>query len=127
MKELTDKITEYEAEVKDLIAQADAAAPPTPSTSEGGDPADTDASDDETDDEFEDRFVDLEEDLANVIADVHDLGESSWDERRGSSELIRFSQATSLTSTTLDSSRLSRSTYVEILRPESTPCTSTAR
>lgn len=82
MKELTDKITEYEEEVKDLIAQADAAAPPTPSTSEGGgDPADTDASDDETDDEFEDRFVDLEEDLANVIADVHDLGASSWDGR----------------------------------------------
>lgn len=73
MTELTNKISEYEEETKQLIAQADAAAPPTPS--EGDQPEeDTDASDDETDDEFEDRFVDLEEDLANVIADVHDLG-----------------------------------------------------
>lgn len=127
MKELTDKITEYESEVKDLIAQADAAAPPTPSNSEGGDPADTDASDDETDDEFEDRFVDLEEDLANVIADVHDLGESSWEGRRGSSELIRTFQATSLTSTTLGLSKLSRSTYVVVLWPNLTLQTAIGR
>lgn len=33
--------------------------------------------DEEDEDVVEDRFVDLEEDLANVIADVHDLGESS--------------------------------------------------
>ena len=89
MKELTDKISEYEAEVKELIAQADAAAPPTPSASDH--PAadeDTDGSDDETDDEFEDRFVDLEEDLANVIADVHDLGTFRSRAEKASAELL---------------------------------------
>lgn len=74
MKELVQRISEYEAEVKELIVQADAAAPSTPSASDHPADDDTDGSDDDTDDEFEDRFVDLEEDLANVIADVHDLG-----------------------------------------------------
>ncbi|BGP34451.1 vacuolar transporter chaperone [Rhodotorula toruloides] len=85
--ELTDKITKYESEVKDLIAAADASHQPQRSNSDGGAEgedgdveaggADDDSLSDTSDDEFEDRFVDLEEDLANVIADVHDLGHFS--------------------------------------------------
>ncbi|GAA6054074.1 hypothetical protein NBRC10513_006106 [Rhodotorula toruloides] len=85
--ELTDKITNYESEVKDLIAAADASHQPQRSNGDGeaegedGDVeaggADDDSLSDTSDDEFEDRFVDLEEDLANVIADVHDLGHFS--------------------------------------------------
>ncbi|BGP10452.1 Vacuolar transporter chaperone 4 [Rhodotorula toruloides] len=85
--ELTDKITNYESEVKDLIAAADASRQPQRSNGDGeaeGEDADVEAGgadddslSDTSDDEFEDRFVDLEEDLANVIADVHDLGHFS--------------------------------------------------
>jgi hypothetical protein len=39
-----------------------------------GDEAGIESSDD-SEDENEDQFIELEEDLANVIADVHDLGE----------------------------------------------------
>ncbi|CEQ41926.1 SPOSA6832_03677 [Sporobolomyces salmonicolor] len=90
--ELTEKITNYEQEVKDLIAHADerrqikdASGPASESDGqdgqglrndeEQGDDEGDEASDTSDDDEFEDRFVELEEDLANVIADVHDLGE----------------------------------------------------
>ncbi|GAA5907321.1 hypothetical protein JCM5296_002691 [Sporobolomyces johnsonii] len=92
--ELTDKITNYEQEVKDLIAHADgrrqtkdASAPASEADGqdgqglrndeEEGDDEGDEASDTSDDDEFEDRFVELEEDLANVIADVHDLGHFS--------------------------------------------------
>ncbi|GAA5938890.1 hypothetical protein JCM1841_000843 [Sporobolomyces salmonicolor] len=92
--ELTEKITNYEQEVKDLIAHADerrqikdASGPASESDGqdgqglrndeEQGDDEGEEASDTSDDDEFEDRFVELEEDLANVIADVHDLGHFS--------------------------------------------------
>ena len=79
--QLTTQISNYEGEVKQLIASANSSTgPPTPSTSLGGredDEASNDVSDDDdTDEELEDRFIDLEEDLAGVIADVHDLGQS---------------------------------------------------
>jgi len=86
ISELSDKITNYEKEVKDLIATADSAHAKPGGGDEGGDDEgqgrrndeeegdDTDAGSDTSDDEFEDRFVELEEDLANVIADVHDMG-----------------------------------------------------
>ncbi|GAA5990032.1 hypothetical protein JCM11641_001480 [Rhodosporidiobolus odoratus] len=79
--ELTDKISAYEHEVKDLIAQSQERRDQKASASTGDEeqgPEDSDDSmSDTSDDEFEDRFVDLEEDLANVIADVHDLGHFS--------------------------------------------------
>ncbi|BGP26784.1 vacuolar transporter chaperone 4 [Rhodotorula toruloides] len=84
--ELTDKITNYESDVKELIATADASHQlqrQSDGNEEEGDGdveaggADDDSLSDTSDDEFEDRFVDLEEDLANVIADVHDLGHFS--------------------------------------------------
>ncbi|GAA5949801.1 hypothetical protein JCM21900_004204 [Sporobolomyces salmonicolor] len=92
--ELTEKITNYEQEVKDLIAHADerrqikdASGPASESDGQDGhglrndeelgDDERDEASDTSDDDEFEDRFVELEEDLANVIADVHDLGHFS--------------------------------------------------
>lgn len=85
--ELTEQITTYENQVKVLIANsgssrahsATASAPedgadaPEVIVGEGG--LDEGDSEDDDDEETEDRFVDLEEDLANVIADVHDLGE----------------------------------------------------
>ncbi|GAA5843483.1 hypothetical protein JCM5353_003586, partial [Sporobolomyces roseus] len=89
ISELSDKITNYEKEVKDLIATADSAHAKPGGGDEGGDDEgqgrrndeeegdDTDAGSDTSDDEFEDRFVELEEDLANVIADVHDMGHFS--------------------------------------------------
>ncbi|GAA6062235.1 hypothetical protein JCM10212_000814 [Sporobolomyces blumeae] len=88
--ELSDKITNYEKEVKDLIATADSAheehVENRRAAGEGSDAGrrndeeEGDTSDDASDvsdDEFEDRFVELEEDLANVIADVHDMGHFS--------------------------------------------------
>ena len=89
---MTEKITNYEQEVKDLIATADSASKngssvkrPEPdadglrndeeAADDDDDRDDTDAASDTSDDEFEDRFVELEEDLANVIADVHDMGQ----------------------------------------------------
>ncbi|GAA5995708.1 Vtc4p [Rhodotorula paludigena] len=92
INELTDKITNYEREVKELINMSEDARKSkrrsgrNESATEGeeGDPeasmadtTDDDSMSDTSDDEFEDRFVDLEEDLANVIADVHDLGHFS--------------------------------------------------
>ncbi|KAK4050695.1 vacuolar transporter chaperone [Microbotryomycetes sp. JL201] len=78
MAELTQKISEYEEEVKHLIEQADDAAPSSSDSGPHHDEAAHDADDsdgsDDTDDEFEDRFVELEEDLAQIVADVHDLG-----------------------------------------------------
>lgn len=85
--ELTEQITAYEDQVKALIANsgssraqsATASAPDSGADAaevivgEGG--LDEGDSEDDDDEETEDRFVDLEEDLANVIADVHDLGE----------------------------------------------------
>lgn len=94
--ELTDTISSYDREVRELIASAKAAKQRKrqadedesddeeanesrhPEAREEGDDDDDDSmSDTSDDDEFEDRFVDLEEDLANVIADVHDLGASA--------------------------------------------------
>lgn len=82
---MTEKITNYEQEVKDLIATADSVQGGSGVKNSGGIDGglrndeeaadDTDAESDTSDDEFEDRFVELEEDLANVIADVHDLGQ----------------------------------------------------
>ncbi|GAA6007208.1 hypothetical protein JCM10207_001546 [Rhodosporidiobolus poonsookiae] len=89
INELTDKITSYETEVKELIAsaterrQSKKANAGSATDGENGDEEqgieedDDDSMSDTSDDEFEDRFVDLEEDLANVIADVHDLGHFS--------------------------------------------------
>ena len=93
---MTDKIASYDREVRELIASAKAARERKrpaesddeddeeghggqashPEAAEEGDDDDDDSFSDTSNDEFEDRFVDLEEDLANVIADVHDLGES---------------------------------------------------
>jgi len=91
ISELSDKITNYEKEVKDLIATADSAHGKNGGEAAEGDDNDdqgrrndeeegddTDAGSDTSDDEFEDRFVELEEDLANVIADVHDMGTLSF-------------------------------------------------
>ncbi|GAA5896511.1 hypothetical protein JCM8208_004219 [Rhodotorula glutinis] len=87
--ELTEKIDNYEDEVKNLIAlsgEHKRRDSPSGNNGEGSssahdDPEGAEATDDSmsdtSDDEFEDRFVDLEEDLANVIADVHDLGHFS--------------------------------------------------
>jgi hypothetical protein len=86
---LSAKITNYEQEVKDLIATADSAHKNGSAIKGSGDDQgqrndeevgdESDAESDTSDDEFEDRFVELEEDLANVIADVHDMGKSnSW-------------------------------------------------
>ncbi|KPV74039.1 uncharacterized protein RHOBADRAFT_45336 [Rhodotorula graminis WP1] len=89
--ELTEKIDNYEDEVKNLIALSGESKRREsssgndngegPSAEHGDDPEGAEATDDSmsdtSDDEFEDRFVDLEEDLANVIADVHDLGHFS--------------------------------------------------
>ncbi|GAA5852744.1 hypothetical protein JCM9279_003954 [Rhodotorula babjevae] len=88
--ELTEKIDNYEDEVKNLIALSSESkrrdAPQgngegSSAHDEHDDPEGAEATDDSmsdtSDDEFEDRFVDLEEDLANVIADVHDLGHFS--------------------------------------------------
>lgn len=87
--ELTTQISTYEDQVKLLIANG---SHPVASTSHAGEApeaeeaivgeggmhdAGNDTDDDDDDDETEDRFVELEEDLANVIADVHDLGEFS--------------------------------------------------
>ncbi|GAA5985004.1 hypothetical protein JCM10908_002485 [Rhodotorula pacifica] len=101
INELTDKISSYDQEVRELIASAkaarerkrhadaeedeDEAAGTGGATSRHPEAAEEGADDDDDDDsfsdtsndEFEDRFVDLEEDLANVIADVHDLGHFS--------------------------------------------------
>lgn len=98
INELTEKIATYDREVRELIASAKAARERKrhgesddeddeeeqrgqashPEAAEGGedDDDDDDSFSDTSNDEFEDRFVDLEEDLANVIADVHDLGQS---------------------------------------------------
>ncbi|GAA5825855.1 hypothetical protein JCM11251_000027 [Rhodosporidiobolus azoricus] len=91
INELSDKIANYEAEVKDLIASSQARreqgkrnGPGSTTDGEGEgdeeqhyDESDADSMSDTSDDEAEDRYVDLEEDLANVIADVHDLGHFS--------------------------------------------------
>ncbi|GAA5939712.1 Vtc4p [Sporobolomyces koalae] len=86
ISELSEKITNYEKEVKDLIAVADLAHKQGSQDENGNENGvrndeeqgdDSDAASDTSDDEFEDRFVELEEDLANVIADVHDMGHFS--------------------------------------------------
>ncbi|GAA6031847.1 hypothetical protein JCM8097_002018 [Rhodosporidiobolus ruineniae] len=85
INELTQKITAYESEVKELIATSQARRNVKAANSEAegdeeeGPPEDSDddSMSDTSDDEAEDRYVDLEEDLANVIADVHDLGHFS--------------------------------------------------
>ncbi|GAA5907874.1 hypothetical protein JCM6882_004579 [Rhodosporidiobolus microsporus] len=85
INELTEKITTYETEVKDLIASSQARREQGKGSATDGegdeeqnmDDSDADSMSDTSDDEAEDRYVDLEEDLANVIADVHDLGHFS--------------------------------------------------
>lgn len=76
MAELTQKISEYEEEVKQLIHQADESSPSNPPSEGHGAEHDDDSDASDTDDELEDRFVELEEDLAQIVADVHDLGQS---------------------------------------------------
>ena len=92
--ELTEKITAYEEDVQELIA-ASSKQPAVGNRANDddehaahageGDEAGIESSD-ESEDENEDQFIELEEDLANVIADVHDLGEQKGREG-GSGEL----------------------------------------
>lgn len=85
MTELTAKITSYEEDVQELIDTSSKRNKITNGDDDDdddehaqhageGDERGIDSSDDD-EDENEDQFIELEEDLANVIADVHDLGE----------------------------------------------------
>lgn len=89
--ELAKLIDQYEGEVKSLIATDEHRAEEEDIGFEDG------ASD--TSEDNEDRFVELEEDLANVIADVHDLGEPLVAASSSAGHLSR-SQATLRISTT---------------------------